>query len=676
MKSISINKKKLLPYAIMAVVFYILLGVAYSMRGLDNYPTTSIPSLIIMPLAILFIGIIDFDPKKKWIRVLLTIFLCLYTPIHIINFVICDYKIKFVELFYYNCLIVFGVWALFMTLTLNIRFSTLICCFLSFFIYVINTLVTAFRGTAVTPGDFYAFQTALKVAGEYEYFINIGMVSSIMYTVVLLQLMSKLCISFKGIGLWKNLTARVVCMVAGVVCCAATIKATPTLTFGNVYDAFDTTLSNEKMGTILAFIANVENSKIDIPEGYTTKDAEKLLSDTPTANQEKSPIRKPHIIVIMNEAFSDLTGLYNLDESEDPLKNWHSLKENAITGDMLVSVKGGGTSYTEFEMLTGISGGILPLSKTPYLDCIKGKTHSLAWDLKKEGYTNIAIHPFWSSCWNRGTVYPMLGFDDFISGEDFANKGKSLESYNKITDEHIIEHTDFGDNVEYIRNYISDRESYKKVIEQFENKKNDEKLFVFNVTVQNHSGFEYEGDNFRETITSSKDPSKEMSQYLTLLKESDIAYGELIDYFRAYDEPVVILMFGDHQPGIKYAEYSLCEDLNEKYKKYSNDADYTHRYIVPYKLWTNYDIQEEERGLTCSAYLSLLLKEKAGIGFNNWDSFRMSMQQNFGAVTGAGYMEPDCTKKYSGGNKQKDELIEKYKKLQYYMLFDGGMTNE
>ena len=199
---------------------------------------------------------------------------------------------------------------------------------------------------------------------------------------------------------------------------------------------------------------------------------------------------------------------------------------------------------------------------------------------------------------------------------------------------------------------------------------------MFNVTVQNHSGFEYEGDNFRETITSSKDPSKEMSQYLTLLKESDIAYGELIDYFRAYDEPVVILMFGDHQPGIKYAEYSLCEDLNEKYKKYSNDADYTHRYIVPYKLWTNYDIQEEERGLTCSAYLSLLLKEKAGIGFNNWDSFRMSMQQNFGAVTGAGYMEPDCTKKYSGGNKQKDELIEKYKKLQYYMLFDGGMTNE
>ena len=127
-----------------------------------------------------------------------------------------------------------------------------------------------------------------------------------------------------------------------------------------------------------------------------------------TNNNEKMP----NIIVIMDEAFSDLSVLGDLETNKDYMPFVHSLQngaDNTITGYLNVSVCGGNTADTEFEFLTGNTMAFLPAGSIPYQQYIKDTTPSLASYLKGLGYETYAQHPYNASGWNRETVYPLLG---------------------------------------------------------------------------------------------------------------------------------------------------------------------------------------------------------------------------------------------------------------------------
>ena len=121
----------------------------------------------------------------------------------------------------------------------------------------------------------------------------------------------------------------------------------------------------------------------------------------------------------MDEAFSDPAVLGEVDANMDYMPFVHSLQngaENAITGKLHVSVKGGNTANTEFEFLTGNTMAFLPQGSVAYQQYIHEETQSLASYLKSLGYTTRAAHPYKASGWDRETVYPLLGFEraDFI----------------------------------------------------------------------------------------------------------------------------------------------------------------------------------------------------------------------------------------------------------------------
>lgn len=88
-----------------------------------------------------------------------------------------------------------------------------------------------------------------------------------------------------------------------------------------------------------------------------------------------------------------------------------------------------------------------------------------------------------------------------------------------------------------------------------ENKENPEdRLFLFNVTMQNHGGYEETHDNFNQEVwltgeLEGKFPKTD--QYLSLMKESDEALEYLISYFEECEEPTMIVLFGDHQPSVE-----------------------------------------------------------------------------------------------------------------------------
>ena len=128
-------------------------------------------------------------------------------------------------------------------------------------------------------------------------------------------------------------------------------------------------------------------------------------------------------------------------------------------------------------------------------------------------------------------------------------------------------------------------------------------------------------------------------------------------------------MFGDHQPALTYIKMADESLLNNSYLKEYN-AENTYRYIVPYKMWANYDIGTEKRPMTGASFLSLLVKDKANLSFNKWDQYRLKLKNALQAITLQGYFNRDGELYVYGDNEQTDNLIDEYQLAEYYILRD------
>ena len=84
--------------------------------------------------------------------------------------------------------------------------------------------------------------------------------------------------------------------------------------------------------------------------------------------------------------------------------------------------------------------------------------------MKALGYRTVFFHPYLASGWNRRAVYQDFGFDEISFQEAVSDP-------------------------DYMRGYITDRSSYEHLVQLYEEKEPGEPLFLFNVTMQNHSAY-------------------------------------------------------------------------------------------------------------------------------------------------------------------------------------------
>lgn len=131
--------------------------------------------------------------------------------------------------------------------------------------------------------------------------------------------------------------------------------------------------------------------------------------------------------------------------------------------------------------------------------------------MKEDGYKTYSIHPESSKNWNRDTIYQMFGFDESYWKSDF-------------------------DGAEQFHSGVSDRATYYKIQELYEQKALEDRIFVFDVTMQNHGGYERQENEPEDTIYAEDAESKEADLYLSLIDESDKAFGELVQYFEKVPE--------------------------------------------------------------------------------------------------------------------------------------------
>lgn len=557
--------------------------------------------------------------------------------------------IQFLNIYFFELLMAFFLFV-FGRLKWSLRFQSI------FFMVVglANYYIISFRSAPIMPWDIYSIGTAMSVANNFKYtiekqtvFVLIGFILLIIAeSVVTLEL--KTADSRRKKYFWGARFAGALVFAMLISSFTHMLHLDSTIIKYKMYDKlFTPTVMSKRDGTAVAFLMELKYISVDKPAGYSDDKPQEILAPYyADSDPEPDAATLPNIIVIMNEAFSDPAVLGAFETNEDYMPYVHSILDgsvdNTISGYLNVSVLGGNTANTEFEFLTGSTMAFLPQGSVPYQQYLKKEMTSLASHLKDLGYETIATHPYNSTGWDRNKVYPLLGFDEMYFIRDYKNPEK-------------------------IRKYTSDKACYDKIIEMYESKPAGTPLFVFNVTMQNHSSYTDEFDNFHPDIEVSGSNSKALNNYLSLMKISDQSIQYLTEYFSNADEDTIIVFFGDHQP--TNSVVSNVWKLNGKNGSELSDEDEAKRYKVPYFIWCSFDIEKQTDTESSTNFLAADVLETAGISLTPYEQYLAALSEKYPVITAIRAENADGR---STDVKKVMGELNNYAILQYHGLFGKG----
>ena len=525
----------------------------------------------------------------------------------------------------------------------NEKWSLRIILGLSMLFGLVNHYVMEFRSTPFVPWDIFSINTAFSVAGNYNYMPSVRLVVVTIIFCVLIFLVRfldyKLQIRFR----FRVLSAGAICVL--LVLFGKSVQNEEFQLKNNLYPyLFTPSVMTKYNGLAVTFTMDMAYVVVDKPSDYSVNSAKELLEQySEETTKEEVEGEYPNIIVIMDEAFSDVSVLGEFDTNEDYMPFVRSMlngAENTVSGYLNVSVCGGNTANTEFEFLTGDTMAFLPTGSIPYQQYIKRKVPSIAGYLSELGYDTYAQHPYYGSGWEREKVYPLLGFDKMNFVEDYVPRT-------------------------IVRQYVSDESDFDMIIRTFEQKEEGKPAFIFNVTMQNHGGYTSEYDDFVNDVCATEVDNQALNQYLSLVRLTDEKLRELVEYFDNQEEDTVIVFFGDHQPSDSVV--APIWKLNGKDSDSLSKADSELRYMVPYFIWANYDIDEAQNEDTSVNYLGVKMLQYAGVPTSEYQNFLLELENYYPVISGVKIQESAET---DSDKKSAEEMMNKYKCLQYYTMFD------
>ena len=550
-----------------------------------------------------------------------------------------------------------GVYGLLCSFTGYPVMSSLVVHLLSALWGMANYFVNLFRGTPILPWDFSALETAAAVSGSYKLSLTKDMYLWLGVLLVAAILLRKYLTWGKFRPTGKTIMPRVAGVVAGL--SLMFIFAQPAVLEEMKVGAYtwQQMVGYCTDGALSAFFDNTKYMEVEQPTNATIDDVKYVLSQVEDAQGEgltfhvEGPAdqqgstqtgEKYNVIAIMNESWADFESYGNLSLSESVMDYIKSL-DNAVFGHAYSSVFGAGTSACEFEFLTGNSMAFLPTGSAPYQQYITQETPSMASLLGDLGYRTLAFHPGEVKSWNRDKAYPLLGFDEMKFRQD-------------LDVPELIEHA-----------YPSDYSDFQQIIWEFEHKEAGEPLFLFNVTYQNHGGYEEPDYPTEVTLTDCPGQYPRAEQYLTLANKTDEYFKGLVDYFSTYEEPTIIVMFGDHPPSLEQ------EFLDKAYGVAQADMtmeQYMAKFQVPFVIWSNRPLEAEDAPQETSLnFLGQYLLEYAGIETDLYGKFLQEVQQQLPVFTSVGYIDTQGKAYSHWETTQYEQLLKDYQLLQYDRLF-------
>lgn len=509
--------------------------------------------------------------------------------------------------------------------------------------------VLTLRGSNLSFDDIMSAGTAATVANQYAFSIPVRYVCACMIGYILIPMIMSTGRTILPLKLEKRRGGRLI--VRGLLCVIGTagtivvLQSFEAVSFNN----WDTEQNYQDFGWLYTNIAFTIQG-VAPPDDYSERQAQELLATAANEENTLNNQQPEHLIVVMNESFSDLTVLGNLKTSEDAMPYYRSLEENAEKGYLAVSVIGGGTCNTEWEVLAGgnrqllSSGALMPYSFM-YQHAGDYNNETLCSALEAKGYSSLAIHPYPGTNYHRDRVYSTIGFDQFLDLSDF-------------------------DDPVCVRDFPDDRSNYEMLEEQTEKAKGNP-LFVFNVTMQNHGGYE-DAKDLQTTVRYENGEDDVADTYLSLIKMADNALEELIEYYSKQDERTMIVFFGDHQPQMSdsFYEETLWADGKDDASGDSDsyEAEKTGlKYVVPYLIWTNYSRTTRNVPYMSANYFGAYIKQQANIELSNYDKFLLSKLKEYPVIGRTGVYDHQYQfSSYSNLTDEASEILNQIAQVQYY----------
>ncbi len=324
---------------------------------------------------------------------------------------------------------------------------------------------------------------------------------------------------------------------------------------------WSTTEAYTTRGFVYSFFRSGFSAFETTPEGYDKKEVQALLAQYEDKGIPEG--QQVDIIGIMLEAFSDFSKYSQIPFAQDPYEKYHALEAESFTGDLATNIFAGGTVNTERTFLTGM--------RDP--GSLRGKTNSYAWYLRSQEYEATGSHPCYGWIYNRQNINPNMGLDPYY----FQENRYDLVDWEFVQDDILLPGI---------------TELYLQQVQE-----TGAPQFSFSVTYQGHGPYDTEqnkwGEDFVQPGAYSQVTENIANNYFGSVHSTSECLWDFVDSYRDLDRPVLIVVFGDHNPWMgnnntAYDEMGidLDQDTQEGFMNY-----YGTRYLV----WAN-DAAKEALG--------------------------------------------------------------------------------
>ena len=548
-------------------------------------------------------------------------------------------------------------------LTSDFVSSVSIASFVFITVSIVNRFKILYRNDPFMPWDLSLSGELLGIIKSFGVTFLLSIILAVILYVAVCVLArvfiktKKLNIKLRVAGVM--LTLIIMYIVNSVIYQNATINRN-LFVYGNIYNQVNT--FNSK-GFIYSFIYVHNTNRLNKPNDYN---AHRVLDEInrfeKADTQEFENIVKPHIFMIMGEAYSEMALIESFDFTgfTHPMENYKRIKEDSIYGQIIVPNIGGGTADTEFDVLTGLNTRHLRGIPFSYR-LVNNDFEALPSILSQIGYRSVAIHPGHSWFYNRQNVFRYFGFDEKIFMDEFdEDDTKGM--------------------------YISETATTEKILDVFKEhliKSPDVPFFNFTITIQNHGPYrdKYLVDtNFNTDLDISADSVNAISNYFEGVIDADIQIKTLTDYFESINEPVVLVYFGDHLPAFSPDVY---EALYPNIYENGSFEDLSRLYKTPFIIWQNtvaknttninQNFEElifPENNIISASLLGAYLFEL--LGYNSLSpfiDFVNKVRTEFPVMFESKSFSIDCVSSLDLSNEEKERLLI-YRDWEFYKIFD------
>ena len=440
-----------------------------------------------------------------------------------------------------------------------------------------NFIILSSRKTPFTAMDFYLIKDAIKVAGLYVSIVQIILIALLVIAVItglvfLWRKAPKIEVTIKKTKFYAYAGVQLVLVFLAAYGIGITLLFTGAVEghFGNLAQAY------KKYGFSHCFVSSVLDRGIKKSGEYSEEYMESLKKDLDDVKPEADD-KTPNIIFVQLESFFDPTHVKGITLSENPLPNYQKLVSEYSSGYLSVPCFGAGTCNTEFEVQTGINIDDFGPGEYPYRTIMKSKVcESMAYNIKKLGYSTHAIHNNDGTFYDRNLVFSHLGYDTFTSIEYMDGIEKTPMGWAKdnILTGEITKALDSTSGTDY----------------------------VFTISVQGHGDYPstpIEGYTPKIKVTNFPVAEQQASfeYYVNQIHEMDNFIGELVDKLSERDEETVLVLYGDHLPTFDFTDEML-----------TNGDKFQTQYVI----WSNFQMDKQNKDI--QAYqLSAYVMERLGM---------------------------------------------------------------